>query len=175
MNDIIEKEIWDWLKNYIEVPHKFYEYQFSPCPYAKAARLKNLVDVRAYGGGNIFKFIKENSINLIKEKNLNTRIMVLPPYFKLFFFLKWYLFYLNTKFVKQDYYIQFGSAIATESKYAGLFKGKPYRIIIINKLSDVLDASKILEKTSYYSNWNKKHYNNVVTRREKFFKKYKNN
>jgi len=173
MNDIIEKDILDWVKNYIEVPHKFYNYQFAPCPYAKGARLKNLVDIKVYNSGNIFKFIKDNSIDLITEKKLNTRIMVFPPYFKLFFFLKWYLFYLNTKFVKQDYYIQFGSATTTKSKYTGLFIGKPYRIIIINKLSDVIDASKILEKNSYYNNWNKKHYDTVVTRREKFFKKYK--
>jgi hypothetical protein len=171
----IEKDIWDWLIHYIEVPNKFYNFKFAPCPFAKSARLKNLVDIKVYNQGNFLKFIKDNSVNLILESSLNTRIMVFPPYFKYLFFIKWYLFYLNTKFIKQNYYIQFGNAVTTKSKYNSFFKNQPYRIIIINKLSDVLDAKKILEKTSYYDNWNKKHYKSVVLRRDKFFRKYKNN
>ena len=143
MKNIVEKDIWEWIKNYIEVNHEFYDYKFSPCPYAKSARLKN--------------------------NNLTTKILAFPNYFKFNICLKFLINNINKKLVKRDYYIQYGNAVGTDSVY----DGGPYFIIIINKLSDVLSAQNSLAKTDYYSFWSSKHYDTVVNRRKNFFEKYK--
>ena len=143
MKNIVEKDIWEWIKNYIEVNHEFYDYKFPPCPYAKSSRLKN--------------------------NNLTTKILAFPNYFKFNICLKFLINNINKKLVKRDYYIQYGNAVGTDSVY----DGGPYFIIIINKLSDVLSAHNSLAKTDYYSFWSSKHYDTVVNRRKNFFEKYK--
>jgi hypothetical protein len=66
MKTEIEQDIWNWITNYIEVNHEFYNYKFPPCPYARTARLKGSVDIVAYESGNIKKFI----LTLICKENL---------------------------------------------------------------------------------------------------------
>jgi hypothetical protein len=65
-----------------------------------------------------------------------------------------------------DLYAQIGSAIKTKSKYSGLFETGPYGIVIINRLSDILNGHQSLLKTDYYKSWSKEHYDAVVTRRQ---------
>jgi len=168
VKNVVEKDIWNWVQNYIEVNHEFYNYKFPPCPYAKSARLKNSVEVSAYEKDYI-KFIKNEIIFLLKNKKITTKILTFPNYFKFNICLKFLINNINKKLIKRDYYIQYGNAVGTNS----LYDGGPYFIIIINKLSDVLDAHQSLIKTEYYSFWSKKHYDVVVTRRQKFFEKYK--
>ena len=169
MKNIVEKDIWEWIKNYIEVNHEFYDYKFSPCPYAKSARLKNTVAVSAYDNDGYSSFIINEIKLLLKNNNLTTKILAFPNYFKFNICLKFLINNINKKLVKRDYYIQYGNAVGTDSVY----DGGPYFIIIINKLSDVLSAQNSLAKTDYYSFWSSKHYDTVVNRRKNFFEKYK--
>lgn len=166
MNLDIQKDILDWVINYIEVNHEFYDYKFPPCPYAKAARLKNLIEIIPYTSGNYFKFAKAQTIDL---DNKTIKILVFPRKCRWYYHLHFYLRRLNRKLVLQDRFIQYGSATSTSSKYPGL-KG-PYFIAIINKLSDVTQGHKQLLKTDYYSYWDRKHYNEVVARRNKLLNK----
>jgi hypothetical protein len=168
----IEQDIWDWIINYLEAPHAFYNYKFPPCPYARAARVKNLIDVKVYETGSINLFIENCTHDLIESTGLNTRILVFPHYVRWFYLTKWFVQRLNRQTVPKDYYLQYGRAIRTESKYIGWFSNKPYFIVIVNKLSDVLKGHQDLLKTDYYNNWSQQHYKDVVIRRQKMFDKY---
>jgi hypothetical protein len=174
MNEITE-DIWDWITGYVEVNHKFYNYQFPPCPYAKSARLKGLVDVVAYDKGPMFDFINNQTSDLVSNKKYNVRLIVFPPRYKYRFGIQQFIKKLNATLIPYDYYAQYGIALKTKSKYKGWFNTGPYFIVIVNKLSDVLDGHKSLLNTDYYKPWAEHHYNEVVVRRQQMYKHHQNN
>lgn len=167
--DRIELDIWQWITVFVEQNHKFYDYKFPPCPYARQARLKGLVDVHAYSG-NPFKFTTDQIDDLIEHKKFNVRVLAFPYWMRWNYLLRWQITRRNRRLVKDDYYAQFGAATTTRSQYPGPFKNKPYFIVIINKVSDVIQAQAALERTDYYKNWTPEHYHNVVVKRNKVFK-----
>jgi hypothetical protein len=81
--------------------------------------------------------------------------------------LRLFLHFKNKSLIQKDFFIQYGIAITTESKFTDISKGKPYFIVIINKLSDVMKGHKELLKTSYYDKWSAQHYHDVVEKRNK--------
>jgi hypothetical protein len=171
--ELIQQDIIDWIANYVEVNHKFYDYKFPPCPYARAARLKGLVDVVAYEHGSKTHFISTQIDALVSDKKHNVKIMVFPPNTRWNWWLKYYhIKNLNKKIIPQDYYIQYGFAIKTQSRYRGFGNTGPYFIVIANKLSDVLAGHQSLLSTNYYSFWANEHYEDVVLRRDNMYKKY---
>ena len=169
----IEQDLWSWITDYIEVNHKFYDYKFPPCPYAKAARLKGLVNVTAWASGSATKFIKEQTDLLALEQKYNVQVLVFPARFKWYYHLRWVVSYLNKQLIPKDLYAQFGTAIKTKSQYPGMFEHGPYFIVIINKLSDVLNGHQSLSKSDYYAPWADHHYQDVVTRRQQMYERYK--
>ncbi len=173
MNTITE-DIWNWITGYVEVNHKFYDYKFPPCPYAKSARLKGLVDVVAHQSGNMFDYIDQQTNDLINNKQYNIRILVFAPRYQYRYGLKKFINNLNQKIVPQDFYAQYGFALKTKSQYTGFLNSGPYFIVIINKLSDVMAGHRALLNTDYYKPWAKHHYDAVVVRRQEMYDKYKN-
>ena len=164
-------DIWNWILNYIEQPHEFYDNKFAPCPYARAARMKGLVDVVAYNSGSVTEFIQQQTDSLI-DSGLNTRVMVFPAKMRWYYHVHWFIKKLNRKLIGQDFYIQYGRAVNTQSTYDELLSNSPYFIVIVNKLSDVLAGHRALLSTRYYDPWSEKHYREVVIRRDKFREKY---
>jgi len=158
MNEV-EQNIWKWIYEYVEINNEFYDHKFPPCPYAKSARLNGLVDVVAYTKGRPYQFITSQIDDLIAYKMYSIRIMAFPLRMRWYFHLHILLNRLNRHLVPQDLYVQYG-------------KTDDYFIVIVNKLSDVLDGHRALSKTDYYKNWSKDHYNAVVERRETLYKKY---
>lgn len=173
MKKEVEQDILNWVTEYVEVNHKFYNYKFPPCPYARAARLKGLLDIVAYESGSARDFINSQTEDLLSTQKYNTRVLVFPAKFRWYFHIHWFIRKLNIKIINKDFYAQYGRAVKTQSKYNELLKDKPYFIVIINKLSDVLDGHESLLKTDYYSAWPIKHYKDIVLRRNKFVEKYK--
>jgi len=169
----IKEDIIDWLVNYIECNHKFYDYKFPPCPFAKSVRLNNLLDIEPYTGGSISAFINDKTSKLIHNKTHNVCILVFPAYMKWNFYINYIIHSLNKNIIKDDFYAQYGTALKTSSIYPGLLNGKPYFIVIINKLSDVLSGHQSLLKTDYYDPWSKEHYHDVVVRRQKMVDKFR--
>jgi hypothetical protein len=170
----IEVDIWEWIKGYIEVNHKFYDYKFPPCPYAKSARLKGLVDVQAYSTGSVYNFLKIQAAKNTESNKHSVMVLVLPPRIKYYPLFSWFIKKLNKKLITKNYYAQHGTALTTESKYKGFFNSGEYSIVIINKLSEILDGHQSLLKTDYYKPWASDHYTAVVERRQQMYEKYKN-
>jgi len=169
MVDNVEQDIWDWVINYIEVPNEFYNYKFPPCPYARSARLKGLMDVTAYQDGSIKDFINSQVNDIVENKKFDVRVMVFPAQVRWYFHVHSHVQNLNKKIIPHDYYVQYGRALQTTSQYPGFFKGKPYFIVIVNKLSNVLAGHMSLLTTDYYENWSPSHYTNIVTRRKEAY------
>jgi len=165
----VKSDILRWITEFVEVNHKFYDYKFPPCPYARQARLKGLVDIHAYEQ-NPIKFTHDQIDDLVQHRDFNVRVLAFPYWMRWNYLLRWQITQRNRSLVKHDYYAQFGAAISTQSCYPGLFKNKPYFIVIINKVSDVVAAQAALERTDYYNKWTKKHYHNVVVKRNRVFK-----
>jgi hypothetical protein len=172
MTTEIEQDIWNWVINYIEVANEFYNYKFPPCPYAKSARLKGLMDVVAYQQGNIKNFIDSQVNDIVENKKFNVRVIVFPAHVRWYFHIHKHVQNLNKTIILKDYYAQYGRALQTSSQYAGIFKGKPYFIVIVNKLSDILSGHQSLLSTDYYDNWTNDHYNHVVNRRRDMYNLY---
>jgi len=169
----VQAAIWDWIKNYVEVDNKFYDYKFAVCPYAKAARLKGIVDVQAWNEGSIKKFIADNIRRLVADPKLEICVLAMPPRTKWHWGIKRLINKLNQEVIPQGYYVQYGQAIKNSSIYPGLFNGGKYFVVLVNRLDPVLDGHRALLKTSYYKPWSKKHYTAVVTRRQEQYEKYK--
>ena len=167
----VEQDIWHWITDYVEQDHKFYNYKFPPCPYARTARLKGLVDVQAYNSGSPFKFVRKQVDNLLADKKYNVRVLAFPAVYRWLKPLHWYINHLNKQLVNSDYYMQYGRAVNTQTT-TGLFKGKPYFIVIINYWPDVIRGQAALERTDYYSAWPSSHFNAIVTRRQRVLDKY---
>jgi len=169
---IIEADVWDWIKNYVEKNHSFYDDKFPPCPFAKVARLKQTLDVKVYPGTDFKEFISTETHEVVNHKKINTRVLVFPSYYKWFFHCKSFIRKFNEQVIPLDYYLQYGKTINKTSQFREpLFNG-PYFIVIINKVSDVINGHHQLLKTDYYKPWSKKHYEAVVTRRQEMFDKH---
>jgi hypothetical protein len=173
MIDQIRQDIWTWLTDYVEVNHKFYDYKFPPCPYARGARLRGLVDVRVYEQGSAIEFIQAEIADLIAESKYNVRILVLPPRARWDWRISRFVNRLNQRIIADDFYAQYGTANHTISRYPGWFNWGAYSIVIVNRLSDVLDGHRALTSTEYYRPWAKSHYDAVVTRRQHMYEKHK--
>lgn len=170
--ELVKQDIWDWITQYVEVDNEFYNYKFPPCPYAKSARLKGLVTVEAYQSGDVKDFINSTLQEHTTKKQHQVCVMALPPQTRWRWGLKKYINSLNKDLIPNDYFIQFGFAVKTQSRYSGFFNSGPYFIVIINKLSDVLSGHESLLKTDYYKNWAYYHYYDVAERRQKLYQKY---
>jgi hypothetical protein len=147
-----EKDIWFWIENFVEKNHKFYDYKFPPCPFAKSARLKKLVSVSVYHTGSMTNFIKNKTYDLINSDQ-NVCVMAFPNRVKWYLHVHWFIRKFNKLLIPNDYYIQYG-------------KTDKFFVIIVNKLSDVLSGHQTLLSTNYYKNWDADHYKKVVVRRQ---------
>jgi hypothetical protein len=152
----IKQDILDWVTNFIEVNHEFYNFRFPPCPYAKAARLAGLLNITVHEEGTLASYVDRNIQAIIADGKYTVTVLVLQPRARYYFWLMWWLKYKNRSLVAHDLYAQLGTARVNE---------KEYTVIIINRLDDIISGHRALSKTDYYRNWTAEHYNAVVTRR----------
>ncbi len=171
----IEQDIWTWLTDYIEVEHKFYDYKFPVCPYARAARIKGTVSVKVYQSGSIKEFVKSTVAETIADPKHNICIIIMPPRARWTLGLRTMIDNLNKEIMGQDYFIQIGNAVNTNSLYPGLFNKGNYFAVFLNQLTPVLEGYKYLLTTDYYSYWSKKHYKDVVVSRQKTYNAFLKN
>jgi hypothetical protein len=164
--ELIKQDIYDWVVDYIEANHEFYNYKFPPCPFAKSARLKGMMDIQVWEKGSYKKFIEHHATDMHNNTNYTVRILVFPHSLKYRFWMKKSVAKLNAEIVDLDLYAQIGSAIKTTSKYPGILEKGPYGIVIINRLSDILNGHQSLLRTDYYKSWSQEHYVAVVARRQ---------
>lgn len=73
---------------------------------------------------------------------------------------------LNTELVPGNVFLNTGVAKTTTSRYPGS-GAQPYFIVVANSLDAVLKGSESLQRTDYYADWPRSHFEIVVQRRER--------
>jgi len=168
----IKADIWHWIEHYIEVPNKFYDYRFPVCPFAKAARLQGIVQVRPWISGSIKDFIRQGVHQLIQDQQKEICVMVMPPRAKWRWGIPALIESINAEIIPQGAFVQFGTAIGTTSQYPGLFNQGEYFVVLVNNVDAVMEAHRALLNTDYYRPWSRGHYHDVVIRRQRLVEKY---
>jgi hypothetical protein len=170
--DQVKQDILNWTINWVETPNEFYDNKFSVCPYAKKARLAGETNICVYTSGSFRNFINHTLETLVANKSHRQMLLVLPPRAKYYPGIQKFIVNQNKKLVPNDYFALGGQAIATQSRYPGLFNSGPYFIIGINTLSVVLPAVESLKAAGYYDRWSKQHYKDIVIRRQQLYEQY---
>lgn len=172
LHEEIEQDMWTWIREFVTVANEFYHYKFPPCPYARGALLAESVDVAVWRSGDLRAFIRQNAIAVRDDPKLTTRVMAFPPRVQWAWGLSEYVETLNAELVPDDVFLNTGVAKSTDSRYPGT-AGSPYFIVVANSLGAVLKGAESLQRTDYYKDWPRAHFEIVVERRARMAKRYR--
>jgi len=170
-HDDVAQDVWLWIREFVTVQNEFYGHKFAPCPYARAAVLAETVDVVAWRSGDFRRFIREQAIGMRDSPKLTTRVMAFPPRMQWAWGLSEYVETLNAELIADDVFLNTGVAKTSQSRYPGS-AGDPYFIVVANSLGPVLKGAEALQRTDYYKDWPRAHYEIVVERRARMARRY---
>jgi len=167
----IKQDILDWIKTFVEVSHPLWG-DLPPCPYARAAKVNNEIDIVVQDDVEYYQFIKEN-IESFKETDLEVRLIVAKEKMDPVEY---------TDFIKEQnrQIIQCGLYILSDHPDIIEMNGPinvqqgTYVITYIQRIENLKKASENLHKTAYYDNWDKEVYKRIVLDRQELWDKYKN-
>ena len=171
LREQIENEITNWINEFITVPNAFYDGKFAPCPYARAAMSARAVDVAAWEAGDPRLFIREKASTMRDSGKIQTRVIVFPPRVQWSLGISEHVDTLNTELIADNIFLNTGVAKSTRSLYPGS-GDRPYFIVVVNTLSEVLRGAKSLQKTTFYDKWPASHLELVVERRADMAERY---
>lgn len=171
-SDAVTQDIMDWIINFVEVPHKFYDYKYAPCPFAKKQRELGNIQPFVYEGGGVLNHFWKHIDTIDPEDNF-TKLFIFPARVKWYYHFRFIINQLNKKFIPHNMYLQYGVAKGTSSRYPGPMQGKPYFLVTTNKISLLTGGYKsLMESGGYYDKWSKEHFKTVVERRNRAIDKY---
>jgi hypothetical protein len=167
----IEADIWGWMREFVSVKNDFYGGKFPPCPFAQKALLQETVDVAVWHTGDVKGFIRDRAETMRHKPKLTTRVMAFPPRIQQAWGISDFVESLNRELIPDNLFLNTGIAKSTVSRYPGS-GGSPYFIVVANSLEAVLKGSELLQRSEYYQDWPKPHYEIVVERRARMAKRY---
>ncbi|MGH8548916.1 MAG: hypothetical protein ACRERU_10015 [Methylococcales bacterium] len=167
----IEQDVWVWIQGFVAVTNEFYAFKFPPCPYARGALVAETVDVTVWQSDDMRRFIRDGATGMRDSAKLTTRVMTLPPRAQWVWGICEYVETLNAELIPDNVFLNTGVTKTMSSRYPGS-SGDPYFIVVANSLDAVLKGSDSLQRTDYYKNWPKSHYEIVVERRARMAKRY---
>lgn len=171
VHETVEEDVWAWIREFVTVQNEFYGFKFAPCPYARAAVLAETVDVVAWRTGDFRPFIRESALGVRDSPKLTTRVMAFPPRMQWAFGLSEYVENLNRELIPDEVFLNTGVAKTSRSRYPGSGEN-PYFIVVANSLGPVLKGAEALQRTDYYKDWPRGHYEIVVERRARMAERY---
>ena len=156
-------EIKHWIENFVSVHNETIGQ--TPCPFAKEALIRNKIDYKEVDKSNTLSTL----VHLVDNWNDDFEVVCL--YANTTEFVPSELTELVTAFnsnaMEQDIVaLEDHPDDKEEWKSVSLNFGKCI-IILVQRLSKLNQASKILKKKGYYDSWNKEHYDDVVSWRFK--------
>lgn len=172
IDQIVDQDIWQWLKEFVTVKNEFYNRKFAPCPYALSAILQKQVDVKVWAKGNVRDFIREMSIELRDTPGLSTRVIAFPPRIQFQWGISDYVEALNAELIPDSVFLNTGVTKTMNSRYPGSSGADPYFIVVANRLEAVLSGAEALQRTLFYKDWPRDQYELVVERRERMAARY---
>lgn len=167
----IEADVWTWMREFVSVKNEFYNAKFPPCPFAQKALLQQTVDVTVWQSGDVREFIRTSAEGMRAAPKLTTRVMAFPPRVQFAWGVSDFVESLNRELIADNIFLNTGVTKSTVSRYPGS-QGNPYFIVVANSLEAVLQGSESLQRTDYYADWPKTHYEIVVERRAKMAARY---
>ena len=168
----VEQDIWAWLNEFVTVKNAFYEHKFAPCPYARTAMLAGQVDVKVFTEGNVRGFIREKSVELRDDPALSTRVIAFPPRIQFQWGISDFVERLNAELIGDGVFLNTGVTKTKASRFPASPADTPYFIVVANRLEAVLAGAEALQRTEFYKNWPRRHYDLVVERRGQMVKRY---
>jgi hypothetical protein len=171
LEDEIAHDMWAWIRGFVTVPNEFYKEKFAPCPYALKAVLGGTVDVAVWQSGDVRAFIRERAMDMRDSPKLTTRVMSFPPRIQHAWGIGEFVEELNAEMIPDNVFLNTGIAKTTESRYPAS-GGKSYFIVVANSLDGVLKGAEALQRTDYYVDWPKSHFEIVVERRARMARRY---
>lgn len=162
----IKIKLLEWMKNFVESPHSFLS-GWAPCPYAKAARLNNRIEI-------IFSSVENLKLSIIKNLHLLDIKDVLIVCFDHTLISSKNIEQVVNKFNKElmlnDYVIledhpeqeEILNSVKMNFGYCGL--------LLIQRLSKLNKAAEQLKNQGYYDCWPKENLDDVVNWRYAVFK-----
>jgi hypothetical protein len=173
IHDEIDQDVWTWIREFVAVPNEFYDNKFPPCPYAFKAVMGETVDVAVWQSGDVRSFIRQKAVEMRDSPKLTTRVMAFPPRTQWAWGISEYVETLNTELIPDNVFLNTGVTKTVKSRYPGS-SGEPYFIVVANSLDAVLKGAEALDRTDYYKDWPRSHYEIVVERRARMAKRYGN-
>jgi hypothetical protein len=167
----IEADIWVWMREFVSVKNDFYGAKFPPCPFAQKALLQQTVDVAVWMEGDVKSFIRAQALHMRDTPPLTTRVIAFPPRVQQAWGISEFVESLNRVLIPDNVFLNTGVAKTSVSRYPGS-NGQPYFVVVANSLDAVLKGAELLQKTDYYRDWPKGHYELVVERRERMAHRY---
>ena len=156
--EIAKSELTDWVINFLDVPQKVLN-DIAPCPFAKAAVIKNKINF-ILGSDSIIQDML--NLNANWNENYEGVVLIYPPNINPEKFVDSVnyvngMYYQNNGLIALEDHPQINETICNIN-----FNNKKYAIEIIQKSEKLRNASEILDKRGYYRNWTNNDLNNVV-------------
>jgi hypothetical protein len=158
-NSEIVNQLNLWLKNFVEVPHPALG-NFAPCPYARAARVNNQIDIKFATVPEFMTVVRE-SIDTLATKEVVVVAFdhhTIDPVT-----LQEWVGETNRMLMPMDYVIledhpdapEYVNGVKMNFGYCGL--------LVIQRLNKLNTAADQLRDKGYYDHWNQQALDDVVT------------
>jgi hypothetical protein len=158
MNNVKEK-LERWLADFVEVPHPALG-NFAPCPYARAARINNQIDVKVCRVDEFMSAVQD-SIKSLTTKEVAVIAFdhhTIDPVT-----LQEWVGETNRMLMPQDYVILEDHPDAPEYVNGVKMNFGHCGLLVIQRLGKLNTAADQLRDKGYYNHWNKKAIDDVVT------------
>ena len=181
---LILEDVRTWSKEYLEIPNVHLN-KMPACPFARQAWRDNKVwiEIRDPDQG-----YRRQLLNLVRKLDYTEKEILIfcDPYFKEYGLNRFQKIIdsFNDKWNIEDHYFMgfHPNNPATEEEQEFLVSPKgndvempeskvAYSMMLIQKFSQLYEASDRLKRMGYYKKWPKEYYNEVVDSRQKTYKK----
>jgi hypothetical protein len=157
--DAIKEHLSEWMINFLERPNPNLG-NWSPCPYSRQARISNKIEIVFVDSTNLLSIVNDSK-KLLKEKDVviiafdHTQL----DHTKLTEFVR----ATNSQLIKDNFILlrdhpdesEYINDVKMNFGYCGL--------LILQKLSELKEASDNLLSKGYYDTWDKQIYHNMTS------------
>jgi hypothetical protein len=173
-NLTVQENIKKWVVQHLAVPQNILG-GIPACPYASEALLKKHVSLSVADplGFNVsvekslaqFPLQKFKMHLIVVENGHSVDTLLVQNFVKS----------MREKYFQEDLWLLYDHPAMSEGVSELSFNHGEYLLFMVQKLSDLVFASRELEKSGYYNAWDESYYREVVLLREQYFDKINTN
>lgn len=168
----VQESIKHWVLKSLAVPQSILG-GLPPCPFASEALLQKQVTVQLADPELVFSVAEEELRQFFQRGKKMTLLVVEKGHEVDVQQTQNFVKTMRNKYFMQDLWLLYDHPLLGESVSELSFNHGQYLLFMIQKLSDLIYASRDLKNTNYYQSWDKSYYDEVVGLREEYFNKLK--